>query len=93
MNKDELAKVVGKECHVSQNEGRYVIDVIFDAISTHLIKGRKVNIVNFGKFQTVKRAARRGRNPYSGTNIDIPEKLAPTWKASRNLRRAVNSVK
>ena len=46
--------------------------------------------VGFGTFQVKQRAARNGRNPKTGATIFIPASKAPTFKAGKGLKTAVN---
>ena len=47
--------------------------------------GKAVSITHFGTFKPVNRRARKGRNPRTGAEIDIPERTAVTFKASKSL--------
>ena len=53
---------------------------------------KKITLVGFGTFQAKQRAARKGRNPRTGEEIDIPAAKAPTFSASKALKNLVNGM-
>ena len=53
-------------------------------------KGEKVQLVGFGTFEVVKRAAREGRNPQTGKAMKIKASKAPKFKAGKALKDALN---
>ena len=60
-----------------------------ETITTSLKNGEKVEILGFGAFSVSERAARKGRNPQTGEEIEIAASKAPTFKAGKNLKDAV----
>ena len=70
----DVVKVSG----VKEAEVKKVITAIGD-----LAKDTTVSIRGFGTFKTSVRAARKGRNPQTGAEIDIPEKRGLTFKAAK----------
>ena len=60
-----------------------------ETITTSLENGEKVEILGFGAFSVSERAARKGRNPQTGEEIEIAASKAPTFKAGKNLKDAV----
>ena len=66
--------------------GKHVEAVITDELS----KGGEVTLTGFGTFKVTDRAARTGRNPQTGAEIQIAASKAPTFKAGKALKEAVN---
>ena len=64
-----------------------------EVVSEELQKGGKVQLIGFGSFETVKKAARTGRNPQTGAETKIPACTAPKFKAGQALKDQVNSKK
>ena len=89
MNKRELIDEVSGKVGITKKGAGNVIDAIVETITNALSKGEKVALVGFGTFQVMKRKARRGRNPQTGEEIQIPAKKVPKFKAGKNLREAV----
>ena len=61
-----------------------------DGVTGALKKGDKVSLVGFGTFDTSKRAARKGRNPQTGAEIQIKASTVAKFKAGKSLKDAVN---
>ena len=64
---------------------------MFATIAEALARGETVSIAGFGTFATRSRAARQGRNPATGESIAIAASTAPSFKAGKALRDAVNA--
>lgn len=60
-------------------DARALVDLVFDGIKESIKKGEVVDITGFGKFETVERSARKGRNPSTGEEIDIEASIAPKF--------------
>ena len=61
-----------------------------DVIKNELANGEKVALVGFGTFEVRERAARKGRNPQTGAEIEIAAAKAPAFKAGKDFKEAVN---
>jgi nucleoid DNA-binding protein len=96
MNKTEFAQKLAKKAGVSQAKALEIVDIIFSAkagegiIAVELDAGRKVTIPGFGTFGTKSRAARQGRNPATGSVINIPAKKYGYFKPGKTLRERVS---
>lgn len=90
MNKLEIIKVVAEETGLTQKEVGAVVDSVVTTIIAELKKNKEVNIAGFGKFAVKKRAARVSINPRTKQPIDVPASKAPTFKAGKQFKEAVN---
>ena len=90
MNRDDLIKSVAKQMQMTQANASEAVKAIFDSITESLQQGDRVNLVGFGSFQTVQRAARQGRNPRTGEPISIPAATVLSFSAGKGLKDAVN---
>jgi len=90
MNKKDLKDNVAEALNTSKRDAGLAIDAVLEAIKDGLAKDGKVTLVRFGTFSTVKRAARTARNPKTGEPVEVPEKMAPKFKASKELKDLVN---
>ena len=93
MNKSELIAAVAEKNGLTKKQSEEVLNSITDAITAALKKGEKVQLVGFGTFEVVKRAAREGRNPQTGKTMKIAACKAPKFKAGKALKDAVNKKK
>ena len=90
MNKNELIAVVADKSSLSKKDAEKAIGATITAISEALKAGDKVQLVGFGTFEVKARAARKGHNPVTGAEINIPASKAPSFKAGKALKDAVN---
>ena len=90
MNKNDLIAAVAGTAGLSKADAGSAVDATFDAITSALKSGDGVQLVGFGTFSVADRAARQGRNPSTGTTIQIAASKAPKFKAGKALKDAVN---
>ena len=67
-----------------------ILDIIIFEIIEALYRNEAVEIRGFGRFKSVVRKARIGRNPKNFKTVQIPEKKAIKWKMSKILFRRLN---
>jgi integration host factor subunit beta len=67
-----------------------IVDNFFEAIVTQLAKGGRVELRGFGTFSTRARTARTGRNPRTGSAVDIDAKHVPHFKPGKEMRARLN---
>ena len=63
---------------------------LLSAVEESLKAGEKVSIVGFGTFEAKVRPARKGHNPQTRKEIDIPASKLPTFKAGKALKDSLN---
>ena len=68
----------------------FAVKTMLDAMSDALSKGHRIEIRGFGSFSINRRPPRMGRNPRSGEQVLIPEKLVPHFKPGKALRESVD---
>jgi DNA-binding protein HU-beta len=90
MTKNELISAVAHEAELTKTAAATAVDATFDAITKALKKGGEVKIMGFGNFRVVKRAAREGRDPRTGTPVMIKAARRPRFSAGKGLKEAVN---
>ena len=89
MNKGDL--IVGKGDIVGLvNKAQEVVDGIFASITDALKKKESVQIAGFGSFKVSRRAARKGRNPQTGAEIQIAARNVAKFAPGKALKDAVN---
>lgn len=90
MNKSELIEKVAAESGVTKADAGRVLEAITNTIGNELKNGGNVALVGFGTFQVTAKAARTGRNPATGAEIQIAARNAPAFKAGKGLKDLVN---
>ena len=91
MTKAELIEDVSRVVEMSRKDSEIIVETIFDSIVKSLKAGDKIEIRGFGSFRTRQRKPRIGRNPKTGTRVDVPAKKIPYFKPSKELKDVVNS--
>lgn len=93
MNKSELIDQVAEKAQTTKAAAARAVEAIFDATSGTIAEavkaGRQVTIPGFGKFRPRTRAARKGRNPRTGAEIQIPEKTVVAFTPGKGLRETI----
>lgn len=89
MNKTELINAVAETSGLTKKDSEVALNAILDTIQNAMKSGDKVQLVGFGSFEVKERAARTGKNPATGATIEIPASKAPTFKAGKALKDAI----
>ena len=89
MNKGDMVSKVADKTGLTKKDAERALDATFETISESLSKNEKVQLVGFGTFEVRKRAARKGRNPATGKEINIPETKVPAFKPGKALKEKV----
>lgn len=88
-NKAELVENVAKKTGLTKKDATAVVEAVFGSIQDDLKKGDKVQLIGFGTFEVRNRAARKGRNPQTGKEIEIAASKVPAFKPGKALKDAV----
>ena len=88
-NKQELVDSVAKATGLTKKDAVASVDAVFASIQDTLAKGDKVQLIGFGNFEVRTRAARKGRNPQTGEEIEIAASKVPAFKPGKALKDAV----
>jgi len=75
---------------LSKKDAAKAVETVFSTITDALKEGGKVQLIGFGNFEVRERSARKGRNPQTGAEIDIPASKVPAFKPGKALKDAVN---
>jgi integration host factor subunit beta len=89
MTKADLVEEIAATTGVSRNHTAVIMDGMLDAVCRALSEGKHLEIRGFGTFKVRERRARRARNPRSGTEVQVPAKLVPVFKPSKELKAQV----
>ena len=90
MGRTELMKVMSEKTGLPQKKTAAFLHALTAEIGTRLAEGDQVRLTGFGTFSTRKRAARQGKNPATGANMDIPASNTPVFKPGKELEEKVN---
>jgi DNA-binding protein HU-beta len=90
MNKSDLVDAMADSADISKAAAGRALDGLLEAITAAVKNDDTVSIVGFGTFLLRERAARTGRNPKTGSTIEIPASKSPAFKAGKAFKDAVN---
>jgi integration host factor subunit beta len=88
---DLVTRLTERFSQLTQRDTEFAVKTILDAMSDALARGHRIEIRGFGSFSINRRPPRVGRNPRSGEQVVIPEKLVPHFKPGKALREAVDT--
>jgi len=89
MNKAELIDAMALEADLTKADAKKALDAYINATTKALKDGDRVALVGFGSFSISKRAARKGRNPQTGKEINIAAKKVVKFKPGSELAESV----
>lgn len=90
MNKKDIIKKISENTGATQKDATIIVDELLSIIVEN-VQTDKVSIAGFGTFEVVERAARMGRNPQTGTSLEIPASKAPKFKPAKAFKDSVNA--
>ncbi len=90
MTRAELIVAVADKARIDRKTAEKAVAATFDTIRESMVKGDKVQVLGFGTFENRTRAARKGRNPRTGEEINIAASNLPSFKAGKSLKEACN---
>lgn len=91
MNKTELVAAMADQTGLTKKDAEAALKAFTDIVSGELKNGGDVALVGFGTFKVSERAARTGRNPLTGEEIQIAASKVPSFKAGKALKDQVNA--
>ena len=84
-----LAAAIAEDQELSKKQAEAILTDMVTMITKHLKKGERIRIVGLGILQVRKRAARVGRNPATGEQIQIKASKKVAFRAAKELKEAV----
>lgn len=88
---DLVARLAERFGQLTHRDTETAVKIVLDAMSDALARGHRIEIRGFGSFSINRRPPRVGRNPRSGEQVVVPEKLVPHFKPGKALREAVDA--
>jgi integration host factor subunit beta len=89
-NSELVQRLTEDNPHLYQRDVEAVVTAIFGEIAAALTRGDRVELRGFGAFSVKRRDARVGRNPRTGSSVEVAEKHIPFFKTGKQLRDRVN---
>jgi DNA-binding protein HU-beta len=89
MTKADLVGQVAKKAGLTTKASKDAVNAMFNTMADAMKRGEKVVVTGFGTFLVRKRASRKGRNPQTGAEIQIPGTMTPGFTAGKTLKRSI----
>ena len=90
MNKVELVDQIATKSGLTKKDSEAALKAFMETIKETIKKGEKIQLIGFGSFEPVDKAAREGRNPKTKEIIQIPAKKAIKFSAGKDLKNLLN---
>ena len=82
ISKSALVDKVAEASNVPKKDTKAVIDALLSTVTEEIKKDAEIRLIGFGTFKKAKRAARKGRNPQTGAEIEIAASESLSFKSS-----------
>ncbi len=87
MNKSDLITALAKKEKLTEIEATRIVNLIFDGFSRTLVKDGRIELRGFGAFNVRKYKSYTGRNPKTGTNIQVKPKRSSFFKVGKDIKK------
>lgn len=92
MIKSELIeRIASRNPHLYQRDVEHIVNAILEEVVAALARGDRVELRGFGAFSVKNRPARMGRNPRTGEQVVVSEKVVPFFKTGKDMRERLNA--
>lgn len=90
MTKADIVGIIAGNTGLTRTEVDTVIRGFFETVIEALKRDETIELRGFGTFKVVKRAQRVARNPQTNEELIVPQQRVPSFKVSKDFRKAVN---
>ena len=90
--KKDIAIAIANDLGITQIQSKQYIQKTLDAIIDAIRDKGRLELRDFGVFECKTRKARKGRNPKTGADVAVPEKLVVTFRAGKQMMQVVRDV-
>ena len=85
VTKRELCERIAKQTGQTQVITKHVIQMFLDQVGLELSSGNRLELRNFGVFNTRMQPARKARNPKTDEVVHVPAKAVVTFKVGKDM--------
>ncbi|MCF2707149.1 HU family DNA-binding protein [Arcanobacterium haemolyticum] len=89
LNRTELIAAIAEKANLSKTDADKALGALQEVLVETLSKGDSVKITGLLAVERTERAARKGRNPRTGEEIEIPAGFGVKITAGSALKKAV----
>ena len=91
MTKSELIEAVANKLKLPKGKAELIVNCVFDSMEGALRHGERIEIRGFGSFEIRNYKSYEGRNPRTGTKVEVRPKRLPFFKVGKELKERVNN--
>mmetsp|Transcript_12683 Transcript_12683/g.24772 ORF Transcript_12683/g.24772 Transcript_12683/m.24772 type:complete len:168 (-) Transcript_12683:402-905(-) len=88
--KAEFVSALAEKTGMTKADSDIALAAVLNVIATEVSAGKRIALPGFGTFKLNYRAARKGRNPKTGEEIDIKASYSPSFSASKTFKEMAN---
>ncbi len=89
LTKKDLVAELAQMLDLPMTQAEKFLNAYIETVTSNLKKGNEITLTGFGTFKQSKRSARKGRNPQTGAEIDIPASTSVKFVVGKTLKDAV----
>ena len=86
MTKSTLIDAVAAAAGMKKKDAEAAVNAVFEEMAKELGEGGKISVSGFGTFTVKERAARVGRNPFTGEKMNVPASKNVAFSAFSALK-------
>lgn len=86
MTKAELVAKIADNADLTKVQAEKALNAFVEEVTSAIKAGDKVSLVGFGVFSAATRAARTGRNPKTGEEMQIAAKTSGKFTPGKSLK-------
>ncbi len=86
MNKTQLIDLIAEKADLTKVQAKAALEATLESVTEALKVEDQVQLIGFGTFKVNHRAARTGRNPQTGAEIQIAAAKVPAFVAGKALK-------
>lgn len=90
MTKAELTGEVSRVAELSKKQSEIAVNAVFQSLIEAIRRGERAELRGFGSFRIRRRGPRKGRNPKTGDQVDVPAKMIAYFKPGKELKQLIN---
>ena len=92
MTKADLVHAEATATELSRKQCETIVDTALGRLTAALQRAEEIELRGFGSFRIRERGPRKGRNPKTGSPVEIPAKRVVYFKAGKELSELINSA-
>lgn len=93
MTKSDLVERLTTQTNLTKKKVESVVNCVFDTMFEALVNADRIEIRGFGSWYVKEYKSYKGRNPKTGSAVEVPEKKLPFFKVGKELKKKVDQEK